>query len=300
MIYPRGLSAFPITPMNSDGQVDVAGLRKLVARLVKAQVDCIGLLGSTGSYAYLSGKERRRALEAAQDQVAGTIPIIVGVGALRTDDAVQFARDAKAAGATAGLLAPVSYTPLTDEEVFEHFAVVAGESGLPICIYNNPGTTHFTFSTELVTRLSRVPGIVAIKNPAGNAGETAAQLRLLRDTVPAHFSLGCSVDWHAADALIAGADVWYSVLGGLFPHICKRILIAVRDGDSALVRRLDAYLAPLWDLFREFSSLRVIYALASLCGIMDAAPPRPIRPLAPSVQDKVAYVFENLPEEVAL
>ena len=107
----KGLSAFPITPADAGGRVDVAALRKLVAPLCAARVDSIGLLGSTGSYPYLSRAERRQALEAALEEASGRLPILVGVGALRTDETVVLAQDAKAAGAAAGLLAPVSYTP---------------------------------------------------------------------------------------------------------------------------------------------------------------------------------------------
>ncbi len=129
----KGLSAFPITPADAGGQVDVAALRRLVAPLCAAGVNSIGLLGSTGSYPYLSRAERRRALEAAIEEAAGRLPILVGVGALRTDEAVRLAQDAKDAGAAAGLLAPMSYTPLTEDEVFEHFASVTRESGRPLC-----------------------------------------------------------------------------------------------------------------------------------------------------------------------
>src|SRR3954463_11032529 len=97
----RGLSAFPITPADAEGRVDVDALRKLVAALCAAKVNSIGLLGSTGTYAYLSRSERRRALDAAL-QAAGQVPILVGIGALRTDEAVRLAQDAKAAGAAAG------------------------------------------------------------------------------------------------------------------------------------------------------------------------------------------------------
>ena len=141
MVLFTGLSAFPITPCDSAGRVDSAALRDFLAPLIAAQVDSIGLLGSTGTYAYLARDERRRAVEVAVDAAAGRIPILVGVGALRTDEVVRLAQDARGAEATAGLLAPVSYTPLTDDEVFEHFAVVARESGLPLCIYDNPSTT---------------------------------------------------------------------------------------------------------------------------------------------------------------
>src|SRR3954470_14585315 len=180
----RGLSAFPITPADAEGRVDTAALVRLVERLAAARVDSICLLGSTGTYAYLGRAERRRAVEAAAGCLRGKIPLIVGVGALRTDAAQDLARDAAAAGANGLLLAPVSYTPLTDEEVFQHFVAVSGATGLPLCIYNNPSTTHFAFSDELVARLSAVPQIVAVKNPAPSPTDAQAMVDALRRKVP--------------------------------------------------------------------------------------------------------------------
>ncbi|AWN47491.1 dihydrodipicolinate synthase family protein [Methylobacterium terrae] len=289
-----GLSAFPITPMDADGRVDLPALRRLVARLCAAGVDSIGLLGSTGSYPYLTRDERRRALHAALDEAAARTPILVGVGALRTDEAVRLAQDARAAGAAAGLIAAMSYTPLTDDEVFEHCATVARESGLPLCLYDNPSTTHFRFGPALVGRLSRVPGIVAVKSPGQAPEAVAGHLAELRAAVPPGFSLGTSGDWLATEALIAGAEAWYSVVAGLFPEIAVAIVRAVGAGDAAEARRLDARLEPLWALFREFSSLRVIYACANLLDLTRAAPPRPILPLGEAARARVAEVMRAL------
>jgi 4-hydroxy-tetrahydrodipicolinate synthase len=290
----KGLSAFPITPSDAEGRVDVAAVRKLASRLSDAEVDSIGLLGSTGIYAYLTRSERRRALEAALDEVGGQVPVLVGVGALRTDEAVRLAQDAKAAGAAAGLLAPVSYAPLTENEVFEHFATVAGESGLSLCIYDNPSTTHFRFSPALIGRLSRLPEIIAVKSPAPEPQAIPRHLAELRSVVPDGFSLGYSVDWNSVEALIAGGHAWYSVLAGLFPRISMALVQAVQNGDAAEARRLNERLDPLWSLFREFSSLRVIYASADLLGICRAEPPRPILPLAGDARQRVADVFKAL------
>jgi 4-hydroxy-tetrahydrodipicolinate synthase len=290
----KGLSAFPITPSDSGGRVDAPGLRRLLGPLLKAGVDSVGLLGSTGSYPYLAREERRLALETALEETGGEIPVLVGIGALRTDDAIGLARDAKAAGAAAGLLAPVSYTPLNDDEVFEHFSSVARASGLPLCIYDNPATTHFTFSPALLGRLSRVPGIVAAKSPAPERSAVAEHLGALRRLVPEHFSLGYSVDWNAAEALLAGGDAWYSVAGGIFPERCAALVRAAERGDAAEVRQIDAAFRPLWDLFREFSSLRVVYAVADLLGLCRAEPPRPILPLPDNARRKVEATVAKL------
>ena len=294
MLRLTGLSAFPLTPADVGGRVDTADLRKLIKPLVTAGVDSIGLLGSTGIYAYLTREERRRAVEATLDELAGKIPILVGVGALRTDEAVKLAQDAKAVGATAGLLAPVSYTPLNDEEVFQHFATVAKESGLPICIYDNPGTTHFRFSPALVGRISRIPGVVAVKAPASELQSIAAHLAELRAAVRDDFGVGYSGDWHSTEAIIAGADAWYCVLGGLMPEICLAIVRAVQRGETAEARQLNAGLEPLWSLFKEFSSLRVCYAIAHLQGLTRAEPPRPILPLPEAARRKLPEILTSM------
>ncbi|MDF2809817.1 MAG: dihydrodipicolinate synthase family protein [Microvirga sp.] len=298
MTIASGLSAFPITPVDNSGRVDADALRRLVSRLVAAEVDSIGLLGSTGIYMYLTRDERRRAVEAAVEETAGNVPVLAGIGALRTDDAVKLARDAKAIGAAAGLLAAVSYTPLTQDEAFEHFATVASEGGLPIVIYDNLGTTHFSFTPELVSRLAKVPGIVAIKNPGWKTEDAARNLAEQRAIVPDGFSIGCSGDWLATETMIAGADTWYSVLGGLFPQVCLALVRAAQRGDVAEGRRLDRALAPIWDLFQQFSSLRVVYAMAEALDICRTRPLRPILPLPEQAKRRITEILASLPSDV--
>lgn len=289
-----GLCAFPITPTDADGTIDTTSLGILLRRLLVAKVDAIGLLGSTGSYPYLTRSERRRAVEAAIAATGGETPLLVGVGALRTDEAVRLAQDAKAAGATMGLLAPVSYTPLTDDEVFEHFATVARESQLPLCIYDNPGTTHFAFSAALVGRISRLPGVVALKSPAPGAEAAAECFAKLREAVPEGFSVGYSVDANAIEALLAGGDAWYSVVAGLFPEVGAEMWRATQKKDAAEARRLNARLQPLWELFKRYSSLRVMYAAADVLDISHAPPPRPILPLAGAAREQIAAAIRDL------
>lgn len=290
----KGLCAFPLTSADAGGRVDVGALRDLLSPLVEAKVDSIGLLGSTGIYPFLVRAERRRAIEAAIELAGDRVPVLVGVGALRTDEAVQLASDARSAGAVAGLLAAVSYTPLTEDEVFEHFAAVARESGLPLCIYDNPGATHFTFTSTLIGRISRLPGVIALKTLAPDPQGVLAHHEALRGLVPPGFSVGYAGDWHAAEALLAGGHAWYSVAAGLFPQSCLAIVRAAQASDAAELRRLDAALNPLWSLFRRYTSLRVVYAAARHLGLCRAEPPRPIQPLPDLAQDEVAAVLRNL------
>jgi 4-hydroxy-tetrahydrodipicolinate synthase len=287
----KGVCAFPVTPSDRQGRVDTEILARLLEALCAAGVDSIGLLGSTGTYAYLSQQERRRAVEAAVECIGGRVPLTVGVGALRTDQAEDLARDAEAAGADALLMAPVSYTPLTQDEVYEHYRAVAGNTGLPLCIYNNPGTTHFTFSIDLLERLARLPTIEAVKMPLPAGGDIMGEIAVLRARTP--LLVGYSGDWGMADALLSGADAFYSVLGGLLPNPVLALARAAQAGDADRVRAVDAELTPLWDTFKSFGSLRVMYVLVDLLGLGAFEPPRPILPLDTAARDQVFAAAER-------
>ena len=289
-----GLSAFSITPTDTSGHVDTAALSRLLERIHAAGGDSIGLLGSTGGYAFLSREERRRAVEAARESVGGKIPVIVGVGALRTDEAQALARDARTAGADGLLLAPMSYTPLMEEEVFQHMSAVAEAGGLPLCIYNNPGTTRFTFTADLIVRLADVPNIVAVKMPLPADGDFSGELARLRARLPDGFAIGYSGDWGAADALLSGGDAWYSVVAGLLPSQALALTRAAQAGNVAEAARFDEAFQPLWDLFKQLGSFRVMYAIAERLGLCRVEPPRPILPLQPSDISNVEKALDRL------
>jgi 4-hydroxy-tetrahydrodipicolinate synthase len=186
----------------------------------------------------------------------------------------------------------VSYIPLRDDEVFAHYEAVAA-TGLPLCVYDNPATTGFTFSPALIARLSRVPGIQAAKVPAPQSEAPAALAALRADCAPG-FRVGCSVDARAAEALLAGADAWHSVAAGVFPRACLSVAKAARAGDAAEARRLNAAMQPLWDLFAAHTSLRVIYAAAAHLGLCSAAPPRPVLPLPDEARRQVVQAMDRL------
>ena len=136
--------------------------------------------------------------------------------------------------------------------------------------------------------------MVAIKSPAPSVQTVSAHLSALRREVPPEFSLGYSGDWHSTEALLAGGDAWYSVAAGVFPNVCGAIVRAVENGNADEARRLDAVLQPLWALFQELSSLRVVYAAVAALGICQAEPPRPILPLPEPAQRRVAETLKSL------
>ncbi len=276
-----GLSAFPLTPLRDD-IVDERAFVGLIERLTAAGVDTITALGSTGSYAYLTPDERARAARLAVDHADGT-PVFVGVGALRASQVLAHVESAESAGAAGLLLAPMSYQPLTEHDVFELFRMVAERTELPIIVYDNPGTTHFTFTNDLYARIAELPGIASIKIPGVpvEPAEAERHVARIRAVVPEGVTIGVSGDAFAAAGLNAGCDVWYSVIGGTLPTTALTIARAAQAGRAADAVAESERLTPLWQLFAEFGgSLRIIAIIAEELGLAPrGCLPLPIQPL---------------------
>jgi len=308
------LSAFPLTPLRDHGSaVDADAFARLVRRLPGSGAAEIGVLGSTGIYPYLSRDERRRVVETAAAE-AGGLPLTVGIGALTTREVMAAAADAQEAGAAALLLAPVSYHPLTEREVWTLFSDVAAGTDVPLVIYDAPRTTGFTFSDALLARLGQLPAVTAVKSPAvaGGVTEAAARLATLCGLFPQGTRIGVSGDALAGPFVAAGADVWYSAMAGTLPHAMASLMAAARPqsatspeatpraatagenevGDPGGWERLE----PLWRLTaRHGGAVRVATAIALYLGLVGPdSLPRPLLPLQEEDQAEVVAVVTAL------
>jgi len=288
MNYLSGLSAFTLTPFSNTGVVDVDHLQRLVARLAATDIDSIGVLGSTGSYMYLSPAQRARAIEAAVE-ASGDKSILAGIGDLRTDHIIEHTASADKAGASALLLAPVSYLPLTERDFIELVKTIASGTSLPICLYNNPSTTHFTMTAELVAILANLPRVQAVKNPAPATMMSASEMAEKRTDLPEGFVLGYSGDANIAHVLPVGADAWYSVLAGTLPELALAIWSARAEPERLDV--LHSQCASLWECFNIWGSIRVVPEICRIMGIgtLDLA-----LPLQPLELDAVAQIDKAL------
>ncbi|WP_405969964.1 dihydrodipicolinate synthase family protein [Streptomyces sp. NBC_00988] len=291
----RGLSAFPLTPTSEQG-IDETAYAALVARLAAAGVDSIGALGSTGGYAYLTREQRASAAKIAVGAADG-VPVIVGIGALRTAQVLELAEDAQKAGASGVLLAPMTYQLLTEDEVFGLYEDVTRELSVPLCVYDNPGTTHVHFTDELHGRIARLPNVGSIKIPGVPEDPREAELRVgaLRALIPDTVTIGVSGDWTAVRGLNSGCDAWYSVLGGTFPQTALALTRAAQAGHADQADQLSAGLEPLWALFRRHGSLRVMSAAASHLGLTgEPNLPRPLRGLDETARQEVVAALDAL------
>lgn len=291
----NGLNAFPLTPLNEQA-IDEGAFARLVQRLATAGVDGITALGSTGAYTYLTREERAQVARIAVEN-AESVPVVVGVGSMRTKHVLELVEDAQNAGASGVLLAPVSYQALTPEDVYGLFEDVTAELSVPLSVYDNPGTTHFTFNDDLYRSIAALPHVASIKIPGLPADPVQAidRVAALRAFLPEQVSVGISGDAFAATALNAGCEAWYSVVAGTLPVPALALTRAAQTGDAVRALEISKALQPLWDLFSAFGSFRVVAAIAEQLELVTGScVPLPIKGLNSAARAEVARVLDML------
>lgn len=289
------LSAFPLTPIHDD-RIEHDAFVKLIERLAAAGVDSITVLGSTGSYVYLDREERSTVIRLAIEHADG-IPVFAGVGHVRTREVLRLVDDAQDAGVAGVLLAPVSYQPLTDDDVVGLFTEVSARLSVPLIVYDNPGTTRVHFTDELFARVGELPRVAAVKIPPleGDLASATARVERLRGVLPSATTIGISGDSGAALGFAAGCDAWYSVIGGTLPEPALRITRAARSGDHACAQQQSDRLKSFWDLFARHGSYRVVAAIVELLGLAtQPCLPRPVLGLTGDAREDVRAALRSL------
>ena len=130
-----------VTPMEENGSLDFASLKKLVEFHIEQGSRAIVAVGTTGESATLDMKEHCEVIRAVVEQARGRIPIIAGTGSNSTTEAIQLTKDAKSVGADACLLVTPYYNKPTQEGLYLHHRAVAEAVDIPQILYNVPGRT---------------------------------------------------------------------------------------------------------------------------------------------------------------
>ena len=181
-----------VTPLNKNLGIDENGLRYEVDYLIKNGVQGLVAMGSSGEYPYLTLSEKKKVIDIVVEQTKRRVPVIVCPSAMGTDEVIMLSRYAQRRGADGLMITLPIYFSLTDKDVFNHYKLIAKAVDLPILLYDFPFATHFDFSFELISRLSRIENIVGIK-------ETGSAEKVLRMSVPSqNGNWSCHVSFQKA------------------------------------------------------------------------------------------------------
>lgn len=277
------LAAYPFTPRGEDGRLLTRSFEQLVDSAIVAGVSAIGVLGSTGGFAYMPRSARKRIARSAVEVADGRVPVIVGVGALSTAEVLANLAEAASVGASGALLQPMAYQPLQPEEIFGLYKDASSAATIPIWVYNNPATTGHRFSVDELTKLGRLSGVAGFKDRGANAADIKDRIQKITAELPQRtakrLDWGFSGDGLGAQILLSGASTWHSALASVLPEICVAIAAAAAADRAPEARALQRQLTPLSVMVRQYGGIRTTHTIAELLGLDAGVLPKPLLPL---------------------
>jgi 4-hydroxy-tetrahydrodipicolinate synthase len=272
-----------VTPMDSDGNLDFPALRALIDWHVEEGTDGIVIVGTTGESPTVSVDEHCELIRVAVEHANKRIPIIAGTGGNSTSEAIDLTRYAKEVGANASLQVVPYYNRPTQEGMYQHFKKIAESVDLPVILYNVPGRTVADMSNDTIVRLSKVDGVVGVKDATGEIGRGTDLLR----QVPESFAVYSGDDITAMALMFCGAKGNISVTANVAPRAMHELCMAAIEARVDEAIRINNRLLPLHNLlFVAPNPVPVKWALAEM-GRMQAGIRLPLVPLAPELHEAV-------------
>ncbi|MDO9601344.1 MAG: 4-hydroxy-tetrahydrodipicolinate synthase [Rhodocyclaceae bacterium] len=278
-----------VTPMNVDGSLDLPALRRLLDWHIAEGSDAVVIVGTTGESPTVDQEEHCALIRATVEHVAGRIPVIAGTGANSTREAIELARCAKAAGASAHLSVVPYYNKPTQEGLFLHFKTIAEAVELPMILYNVPGRTVADLTNDTTLRLAQVPGIGGIKDATGNLERGTELIK----RAPPGFAIYSGDDPTGLAMVLLGGHGVISVTANVAPKLMHAMVSLGCAGDVKAAREINARLLGLHKhLFCEANPIPVKWACASM-GLIQNALRLPLTQLSTDCHERVRAAMRD-------
>jgi len=283
-----------ITPFRGDGSLDLETLASLVEWQIESGVDGIVPCGSTGESATLTPEEHVEVIRHTVDVTGGRVPVVPGTGSNSTREAIEFTAEARRLGADGALLISPYYNKPTQDGIFHHYRTIAESTDLPVILYNVPGRTASCIEPETTARLSRVPGIVGLKEAGGDLVKSAQTIASVEDG----FTILSGDDALTLPLLSIGAHGSITTTGNVAPVLVRDLARAYAAGDPARALELHYRLLPVMRaLFIESNPIPLKTALHILGRIPDPTLRLPLTPIQKANRDELEAALAGLERE---
>jgi 4-hydroxy-tetrahydrodipicolinate synthase len=228
-----------VTPFGSGGELDLDAAQRLARWLQDQGNDGLVVAGTTGEAPVLTDRERLDLFAAVVEAV--TIPVIAGTGTNDTNHSIHMTREATKIGVAGLLIVTPYYNRPPQSGIFSHVQAVAESSPLPVVVYDIPVRTGRKISTATLLKLAHeIPNVVALKDAAGNPGETAHIIA----HAPDGFEVYSGDDGLTLPLLAVGAVGVIGVATHWTAPEHQAMFQYWNDGDTASARRMNQLLLP--------------------------------------------------------
>src|SRR5215813_5201597 len=285
----HGVFPYLVSPIDAEGRIKTDVLGRLASDLIKAGVHGLTPLGSTGEFAYLDRAQREAVVRATIEAADKRVPVVAGVAATTTADAVAQAKAFQKLGADGILAILEAYFPLKDAQIESYFRTIADAVEIPVVLYTNPQFQRSDLSLDVIARLSEHPRIRYIKDASTNTG----RLLSIMNRAPRMKVFSASAHIPAAVMLIGGVG-WMAGPACIVPRQSVRLYELCRAGRWPEAMKLQRDLWRINEAFARFNLAACIKAGLQIQGYAVGNPVPPQAALAPAERDAVEHILADV------
>jgi 4-hydroxy-tetrahydrodipicolinate synthase len=280
-----------VTPFGDDLEIDYRSVEKVVNYLIATGTDTLLVSGTTGESPTLKHEEKLALLKAVIEFSAGRAKVIMGTGTNATIPSVEATIEAENMGADGALVVAPYYNKPSQEGLLAHFETIANATKLPLFIYNIPGRTGITITSDTLIKLAeRCPTVHALKDSTGTV-EYAGELG---DKSRADFRIYSGDDYLTLPFLAVGASGVVSVASHIIGRAIREMVDLFFTGELDRARAVHYRYTPIFKgLFSAPNPTCVKYALSQL-GLCKPHLRLPLVPLNPAQQETLSSVLRSL------
>jgi 4-hydroxy-tetrahydrodipicolinate synthase len=286
---PRGIYPYLVSPVNADGSIRETVLSRLVDELVNAGIQGITPLGSTGEVSFLTQEQRLRIVQISLEVCGGRVPVVPGIAAFSTHDAVDQARAYARLGAAGLVVMRQNGGPVSSEGMFAYFSAVARAVDIPIVLYTNPALLGTDFTIDVLARLSDVPNIRYIKDATSDTGRILSYTNRFKERLQV-FSASAHIP---LVVFLLGGVGWMAGPACAVPKAALTLLrlIDARRMDAAL--ELQRGMWPVNEVFRKYPLGACIKTALGARGYDVGDPVAPQDPLSGVAVEEIRKALEQ-------
>lgn len=259
----KGIIAAMVTSMHDDESLNMEEIKNQVNRQIAAGVDGVFCLGTNGEAYILSEDEKLRIIETVVKAADGRVPVYAGTGMPGTADTIRLSKKAKELGADVLSVISPYFAAISQDEIYNHYAELASVVDLPIVMYNMPARTGNNIAPDTVARLSKVDGIVGVKDSSGNFDNMKQYIEL---TDPETFSVLSGNDALILWNLLAGGSGGITAVANIYPEVMVSIYQYFQQGDLEAAKKAQDSIRPIRNCFKFGNPNTVTKTAARIAG----------------------------------
>lgn len=285
----EGIITAMVTPMKSDQSLNFEATKKHIDFLIDKGIHALFILGTNGEFHVLSFEEKCEFAQFVIEYVNKRIPVYVGAGECSTKETIRLAQAYERFGADAISVITPYLVRINQDEIIQHYTMIAQSVQIPVILYNIPANTGVNIDASSLEVLMKIPNIIGIKDSSGNSETIQSYRSIIKDI---DFSLLIGSDSKILEGLKLGAKGAVASTSNVIPEHILSLYDSFNNGNIELAEKLQRDVDVIRNVFKLATVPSIVKRCVSLRGVGVGEARYPVLSIGNQFDDQIIKMLQ--------